>query len=64
MSRDFSVPTWYTLIIEFKPSLTTQKSLEDILKENIETVEQSILESDSKLELVLSLLDKKQGVPS
>lgn len=48
--------------MEFKSPLPSQKSLEDILKGNIELVENSTLDSISKLEFVLLLLDKKKGM--
>ena len=48
--------------MEFKPPLPIQPSKEALVKKSIELVENSTLESDTKLELVLLLLDKKQGV--
>ena len=48
--------------MEFKPSLFPQESAENILKRNIESVENSKIDTISKLELILLLLGKKQGV--
>src|SRR5258706_15186798 len=48
--------------MEFNPPSLPQNSQENILKRAIELIENSPLRSDSKLELTLLLLDKKQGV--
>lgn len=45
-----------------RPSFPSQRSQEAIIKRAIELIENSTLESDSKLELALLLLDRKQGV--
>jgi len=46
--------------MEFKPTFLPDKK-EDILKKNIELIENSNLESGKKLDLMLLLLGKKQG---
>lgn len=48
--------------MEFKPPSLPQNSPEDILKRAIESVENSTLDVETKLDFVLFLLDKKQGV--
>jgi hypothetical protein len=60
--NDFSVPTWYTFVMEFKSPLPRRNTLEDVLNKSIELAENSTLENDSKLELILLLLDRKQGM--
>ena len=48
--------------MELKPASLFENSSEDVLKRTIESIEDSVLDVESKLDLILFLLDKKQGV--